>query len=521
MHLVLSWLSALPEPALHSHPLLCIFYAGALMHQNRLEDAAARLRDAEGAVGDATPADQARLILGRVSMARSNLCRMQGDFTECVRLSEHALELLADSDSVPRANARLSLAHRFLASGDVTPESEALVTSALNAANASGNAYLAQRGKTLLARFCAMQGHLHRSEEIYAEGFSGQTEATFGAGNSDNFFGLGDLNREWNQLDEAEEILGQGVMQARSYISDGEAMMRGYQSLARLKQVRGDTQGAMATLDEFTKMAQEYHFADEVLTSVGAVRAWLELMAGNVAAAARWADTRGITTADDLSYPREREYLTLARLAIRSGRHAADKDGAQQALQLLERLAAAAQAGGRMGSLIETLVLKAIALDTIGDRSEALRSVEQAITLACPEGYMRVFLDEGETIRPLLAVFVRTSLGPTPTKKQHNGSAALLAYADRLVAAFPGGADTATENGIQRVAHPSLPEPLSDRELDVLRLIAAGASNAVISETLNIALSTVKRHAGNLYGKLGVNSRTQAIVRSQPLGLLP
>ena len=338
-------------------------------------------------------------------------------------------------------------------------------------------------------------------------------------GIADHFFGLGELNREWNRLDEAETMLEQGVAQAQEYVSDGEATMRGYQSLARLKQARGDTRGAQATLDEFAQLARKYHLAGEVLAQAGAVQAWLELAAGNVRAAASWAAARGIHTGGELSFAREREYLTLARLLISRGRGGAE-DHPGEVLRLLDRLEAAARDGGRIGSLIETLVLRSTTFQMLGDRSNELKAIGEALALACPEGYMRVFLDEGEAMKSSIAAFEGMSLERTPVEEQHPGFTSLMAYADRLLAAFPGVPQQPAANAAARASLDKLAEPLSDRELEVLRLIAAGASNASISETLHIALSTVKRHTGTLYGKLGVNSRTQAIARSLRLGLI-
>ena len=231
---------------------------------------------------------------------------------------------------------------------------------------------------------------------------------------------------------------------------------------------------------------------------------------------------------DELSFRREREYLTLARLFIRRGRDRPENADALKALQLLDRLGAAAQADGRMGSLIEILGLQAMAFQVMGDHGEALKAIEQALTLAGPEGYMRIFLDEGEPMRSLIAD-VRTSFaersaerGPVArwlNEKQPDGSISPLSFADQLLAAFPGATPTAppvsrraSEVRIKSVIE-NLPESLSDRELSVLRLIATGASNAEIAETLTISVSTVKRHTGNLYSKLGVSSRTQAIAR--------
>ena len=513
-HLILSWLAALPEPVMHSHPLLCIFHAGALMHNNNLEAAETRLQDAEGSIQVETPADRASLILGRVFMLRSNIVRIKGDLCGSVELAQQALDLLPETEIVSRASAGLNLAYRFLISGDVQLDNERLVISALESVRATGNVYTTLRGTTMLAKVHALQGHLHRSEEIYVEAISGQNEISFLTGIPGYYFGLGDLKREWNQLDESENLLALAMAQARWQVFDGDVVMHGYQSLARLKQARGDTEGAKAILAEFTQLAHQHHFSDSLLATLGAIRAWLDLMVDNVSAATQWAETRGIQSGDKLSFPREREYLTLARLYIRLGRDHPKDDHVQKALQLLDRLQTAAQADGRMGSVIEILGIQAVAFQVMGDRDQARKSIAQAITLASPEGYIRTFVDEGEPMRILIADF-RLLIN-----KQSNGSVSLLSYIDRLLAAFPGTTPTALPIGKQQSPIRNLPEYLSDRELAVLHLIAAGASNAEIAETLSIALSTVKRHTGNLYGKLGVNSRTQAVARAQQLGLL-
>ena len=209
-----------------------------------------------------------------------------------------------------------------------------------------------------------------------------------------------------------------------------------------------------------------------------------------------------------------------AAASTRGAPDGAENHPGQEVLRLLDRLEVAARAGGRIGSLIETLVLRSTTFQMLGDRSNALKAIGEALALACPEGYMRVFLDEGEAMKSLIAAFVRRSLERTPVEEQHPGFISLMAYADRVLAAFPGAPQPPAAYAAARASLDRLAEPLSDRELEVLRLIAAGASNASISETLHIALSTVKRHTGALYGKLGVNSRTQAIARSQRLGLI-
>jgi LuxR family maltose regulon positive regulatory protein len=234
---------------------------------------------------------------------------------------------------------------------------------------------------------------------------------------------------------------------------------------------------------------------------VAVQRARLLLAQGKVDAAARWCAERGLSVEDEPSYLREREHLVLARVLLARGKP-------DQALRLLERLLEEAQATGRSGSVIEILALQSLALRQKGKREPAVSILSQALALAEPEGYVRTFADEGPPMAALLAEVLETQrrgrLAPeVPTY-----------YLRRLLAAIdhgPSGAATPASG---------LPEPLSEREMEVLALITAGKSNRQIAKELFVALSTVKTHVNNIHRKLDVRNRTQAISRARELGLL-
>jgi len=235
------------------------------------------------------------------------------------------------------------------------------------------------------------------------------------------------------------------------------------------------------------------------------VQAQVELARRNLAAASRWADASGLSTSDDdLSYLHEREYLTLARVRIAQGRDDPAGPFLQDALHLLQRLLQDAEAKARMGSALEILVLRALAHQAQGDRTAALTTLEQALLLAEPEGYMRLFVDEGTPMLALLRLAQARGMVP--------------GYVATLLTAF--GEQTRANPALHTARPSSLVEPFTEREREVLRLLLEGASNREIARHLVISVNTVKKHVYNICGKLGVQSRAQAIVRARTLNLL-
>jgi LuxR family maltose regulon positive regulatory protein len=244
-----------------------------------------------------------------------------------------------------------------------------------------------------------------------------------------------------------------------------------------------------------------------------AIQAHIALAQGNIRAAIHWADGCSLSINDDPSYLYEREYLTLARVRIEQGR--VDSSGAfvEDALVLLERLLADAQSKARIHSVIEILVLKALALQEHGDLPVALNALKLALTLAQPEGYIRIFLYEGEPIVKLLSQVKKADSG------QQEYAHALLAHSQHAKVARDLTPPTSSQDKA-RSMQSTLVDPLSERELEVLCLIAVGASNEEIAEQLVIAVGTTKRHVSNILAKLTVMNRTQAVSRARELGLL-
>ena len=243
-------------------------------------------------------------------------------------------------------------------------------------------------------------------------------------------------------------------------------------------------------------------------------RVWLKQ--GKITEALAWArepnlSVNGGEPAARLSFLREFEHITLARILIAAYVNGRSDDAIHEAVELLDRLLAAAEEGGRTGSAIEILVLQALAHHAQGDIPRALVPLQRALTLAEPQGYLRIFLDEGPPMSQLLAAAAAQGIMPN--------------YVRSLLSAFPSPrpeqpATSKTKSDI-RYPKSEIVEPLSDRELEVLQLIAEGLSNREIANKLYISLNTVKVHTRNINGKLGVNSRMQAVIQARALGILP
>ena len=426
-----------------------------------------------------------------------------------VALARQALALLPEAEVIPRAGLMVTMARAYLVSGDVTPESEGAFTAADALIRASGNPFAAVSGITLLARLHVLQGRLRQAAATYEQVVQvvPRREVLQTMFNSLlYYFGLGDLLREWNDLEAAERYLLQAMGLVNEMLTiEPFVVVLGYTALARLQQARGNTREALATLDTLAQVAQQRHFAPHLVAQREAVRAQLELARGNMAAAIGWADASGLSTADDdLHYPHEGEYLALARVRIAQARDEQAAPFLQDILRLLDRLRESAETKARMGSVLEILIVRALALEAHGDRADALSTLERALLLAEPEGYIRLFIDEGT---PMLALL-----------RQAHARSRVPGYVATLLSAF--GEQNVSDLPLTSARPSPLVEPLTEREREVLRLLLEGASNREIARRLVLSVNTVKRHVYNLCGKLGVQSRTQAIIRAKALNLL-
>jgi LuxR family maltose regulon positive regulatory protein len=317
---------------------------------------------------------------------------------------------------------------------------------------------------------------------------------------------LAEVLYERNDLASALDHATQGVALCRQ-LAFTPPLATGLAVVARIRHAHGDVTGALAAMDE----AGQAGLSPQVITLLNPVpsqRARLLLAQGDVPAAARWTTAAGLDPDDEPDYPRELAYLVLARVLL------AQNDRGP-ALTLLQRLLDAAASQGRAGSIIEIQGLRALALATCGDHPSSRGALTEAVTLARRHGYVRVLADEGAPMRALLA-----QLSAARPDLQHAAPRIDPGYLAALLRAC-GRADAVPQRRGAAAAPPGLAEPLTDRELEVLRLIAAGRSNQRIAHDLVVALDTVKKHVTHVLGKLGAANRTEAAARARQLGLIP
>ncbi|HEU5422081.1 MAG TPA: LuxR C-terminal-related transcriptional regulator, partial [Nitrolancea sp.] len=411
--------------------------------------------------------------------------------------ARRVLEVAAEDDQLSRGGAagflglaawargELETAHRTFAAG------LALLQQAGSSADVVG-------GTLALAEIRMTQGQLREAARTYegALRLAAEQGAPALRGTADMHVGLAELHREWGDLDAATRHLRRAEEQGE-HTGFPQHPYRRRIAAARLQEAQGDPAGALALLDEAARVYVGDFYPEVRPIAALVARVWLTQ--GRLDDAEDWARERGLSADDDLSYLREYEHLTLARVLL--ARHARDRaEGTvREALGFLARLLDAAEAGGRSGSVIETLALQALAHRTRGDLPAALASLGRALALAEPEGYIRLFVDEGPPMADLLEMAARRGIAPD--------------YPRRLLAAF-GGARERTP------AKQDLVEPLSERERAVLRLLATDLGGPAIAHELLISLNTLRTHTKNIFGKLGVNNRRAAVRRAEELQLL-
>jgi LuxR family maltose regulon positive regulatory protein len=519
------WIGLLPEETLRTRPLLRIKQAWALALVNQLADALAVLdavdRDmsvvtnpneepptdlgASNTSEDSEPDTlMLREIFGESAALRAVIAVAQEDPLRSIALCQQALTQVPEQNLFVRGMATMTLGDASRRIADGMAARQAYLEAAAIGEKA-GNLLLVLLAQGNQAALDEVQGRLHEAAQTYRQIIQRATqpggELPFAA---IGYVGLGKLFREWNDLRGAVDHLVRATALGQQSGIEGFTVDSSI-TLALVRMAEGDHASALALIQQATEVARRWNNPDSTLR-LAAFEARVCLTQGQIDPAIRWAHQAQPTVVGEFGERYEIEHLTIARVLLAQRL----PDAAEQ---LLEQLLAPAQAAGRTSRVIEILVLRALARHARADLMGALDDLREALTLAVPEGFVRIFVDEGAQMADLLHEAYARGIVPH--------------YVARLLAAFSRtegrGPRTESVEATHSVLSPqssALLEPLTDRELEVLRLMAAGRSNAEIAQALVVAVSTVKTHVNRIFGKLGVTSRTQAVARAHELHLL-
>jgi LuxR family maltose regulon positive regulatory protein len=552
------FLRALPREVVHSRPGLLILYAVYVPDPSgRLDAYEPLLREAERMLGLAeahtaegtssgmtVTYDDKELAnyAGLITTVRAFYAGMRVETERAIMLGRRGLELLSEDNLTARTLATINLATVYLDSGDLAAARQA-IGEAFNVSRIAGFPTRIASCLVLQGRLQTLQGHLSEAAETYGRLLRLSTEhgeALSEEEGGEAHIGMGEVLLERNDLEAAMRHLQEGVelllkwsgigVTANRILKGTEAYGRaarpdeisidfaavpgvvsGYVALARARRAQGDAEGAFEELRKADRIANNPHIGNRWKVRVEAWQARLHVARGDLRAASRWAQAREFGTENEFVYSPESEleHTTLARLLIARGRPG-------EASRVLERLLEAAETGARGQTVIEVLVLKALALRAKNDEPEALAALRRALTLAGVKGYVRTFADEGAPMLDLLHRVLKARGRKSPGIEGE----VPVEYLGKLLEALGVTVMAPSMVHSRGTGAPVLEPIITERELEVLKLLDSDLTNKEIAATLFVSSDTVKSHTKHLYRKLGVRARHQAVARGRELGLL-
>ena len=513
MSWVRSWVGSLSKETVYRRPWLCLYEALNRSWFGQLEEANVLLDEADKRIRAEDSAPDAQSMLGYHAYVKSRITAMQGDTRRAIDLCLTARENVPADKLDLQIDFSITLGYEYFLVGDFINANKILNETIRSGytAKAINNPVAAY---CLLARSQIYQGRLHEADDLLHKAAQLIYEA---GGQYLGATGLVEVETaallcEWNDVDAALVRLKRGLDYLPWWGKADDSCLATI-TLARIELARGNPAEAAGAIAKAARLVQIYGVFSEARSVVEAAQVKLWLAQGDWPAVDRWAAAldKRFSSRDPFRYEDELARITQARVVLA-------RNKPDEAIRLLSRLQESAQVGGRAGRLIEIILLKALARQAAGDTRQALADLTASLTLAEPEGYVRVFLDEGPPMQRLLAKAL-----------SHVDAGSLRGYASRLLSQFDAaqhGVMAAPEKGspaADRAASSgqALIEPLSQRELEVLQLIALGRTNQEIAQQLIVAPGTVKAHTASIYRKLDVANRTEAVARARQLGILP
>lgn len=521
----LGWVKHLPEEVICSRPVLCTQIAWAFMDAHEVDASESRLQDAErcleGPSDDMVIVDQElfRSLRARIAFARAYNGQTRRDFLSAIKYADLAYQLIPEENENLRAQTTAILGATYLINGDLVAACRSMNDWIDNSLKVGNYYYAYAYAMAEKADILTAQGYLRQSLKTYQESIELASKHDSGVLRvmAHHYLGMAILFHEMGDEKAADQHLQKSIGLAGLHTSVDWSYRRCV-AQARMKESAGELEAAIELLDE----TKRFYIKTLIphTRPIDAIKARIYLKQGRLSKAKEWVKERGLSVNDDLSYLREYEHITLARVLVAEYQNHRKECAITEALSLLDRLLNAAKDTKRMGSMLEILVTQALAYQAQGSASRALALLERALILAEPEGYLRMFLDEGAGMRQLLREAAAHGILPDYTGKL------LLAFEANQRGKreeTPRSASPASSSLIEPEGQPAkyvLVEPLSQRELEVLRLFKTELSGPEIAHELMIALSTVRTHTKSIYSKLSVNNRRAAVRRAIELGLI-
>ncbi|KAF0216391.1 MAG: LuxR family transcriptional regulator maltose regulon positive regulatory [Geobacteraceae bacterium] len=479
---VLNWLESLPTTALDERPVLWVMYAGALTTAGQTTGVEQKLQAAEAALQGAELDIETRDLLGRIANNRATLAVSQYQADTAIVQAQRALEYLRPDNLPVRTINTWTLGVAYELKGDRKAAGRAF-TEAISISRAIGHTFVTKLATIGLGNVQRSENKLHLAAETFRRALQlfGDQPLPIAC---EAHLGLARISYEWNDLDAAQHHGEQSIQLARQFADIIDRFVICEVFLARLMLTKGDAAGAAALLSRIDQIVRQHNFVYR-MPEVAAAQVLTMLHQGNLAEADRLAHTHELP-------------LSRARVYLAQGDPSA-------ALKVLEPLRRQMEAKGWEDERLKVLVLQAVALHAHGKTDGAVQLLGDALVLAEPGGFIRIFVDEGAPMAHLLSGAAAHGIMPD--------------YVGKLLAVFEADVQKGKEKSYLPPGQPLI-EPLSQRELEVLRLIAQGFSNHEICQRLFLALPTVKGHNRNIFGKLQVQRRTEAVARARELGLL-
>ena len=493
------WYESLPKDLINSRSKLCIYRGWLQILIGTTEDANRCVQVTEQILCSAPLQDKAeeQEILGLIYGLKARIALKTGELGEADEFANQTLNYIIEGSPIHSHVAIIKGLAAFW-DGDLETTDLAL-REAVSISQKCNHRFMTVEATIWLGYIKTLRGQLHQAVKLYRDAlqFADLDEKRKIPIAGSAYIGLALVEREWNNLEVAESLLLDGFDMCNLF-GNPQAW---HIAMAHVKNAQGNQDDAFDEIQIAEQMGAGADVAFSHLSiDIGRVRLWLSPGERNLAEAVRWAEDRGLNAEDMPTFSQRIAYTTLARVLIAQGEM-------DKAYGLLVRLQDNADIGGRKGDLIEILALQALSLQALDDTDQAIITLERALTLAESGGFIRVFVDEGPPMAHLLYEAATRGIAPD--------------YVSRLLGAFRVAEAIQAASSQTQPPEAELIEPLSERELEVLQLIAEGLTNQEVSSRLYLSLHTVKAHTRNIYSKLGVNNRTLAVATARSLGILP